>query len=357
MAEKRKKTYPSIQDVAKEAGVSVATASRVLSNSSYPVTQALKKKVIKAAKDLNYTPNLLGKMLKSNSVMAIGVIVPTLQNPFFNQVILGIEAAARNSDYEVIIFSSHRSIEQERKNIMTLLQNRVMALIIMSIDDKPDALQNYMDCGGTVALLESDFKLSRGVKAEINYFEAGELAASHLIDTGHRNIAFLTSPLTKNYRRQILDGVKHCFEKNKIDFSEKDVFVANAEEESDTGLYEFELGRKLVKDFMKQRKKYSAIIAINDITAFGIIQALTQNGIKVPEDVSVISFDNITYSEMISPPLTTVELHSSAMGSTACKLLISSVLSSAESGPDVSFNYHCRLEERQSIKTLNHDKK
>ena len=357
MAEKRKKGYPSIQDVAKEAGVSVATASRVLSNSSYPVSQALKKRVIKASKDLNYTPNLLGKMLKSNSVMAIGVIVPTLQNPFFNQVILGIEAAARNSDYEVIIFSSHRSVEQERKNIMTLLQNRVMALIIMSIDDKPDALQNYMDCGGTVALLESDFRLSGGVRAEINYFEAGELAASHLVETGHKNIAFLTSPLTKNYRRRVLDGVKHCFEKNKISFSDSDVFVANAEEESDTGLYEFELGRKLVKDFMKQRKKYSAIIAINDITAFGIIQALTQNGINVPDDVSVISFDNITYSEMISPPLTTVELHSSAMGSTACKLLISSVLGSTEGGPDVSFNYPCRLEERQSIKDRNHDKK
>ncbi len=348
----RRTDVATLQDVAKRANVSVATASRVLSNSDYPVSQRLRKQVMRVAEELNYTPNLLGKMLKRNAHHAVGVIVPTLQNPFFNQVILGVEAAARKKNYEVIIFSSHRSIEQERNNISNLLQNRVLALIIISIDSNGDALQNYIACGGKVAVLESDFKLEGSIVTETDYILAGHLAAGYLADKGHRKIALLTSPLTKRYRRQILDGVKLAFSEFHIPFSSADVFVAYAETEPDTGLYEFELGRQLVDAFLKCWKKYTAIIAINDITAFGIIQALTQAGISVPDDISVISFDNITYSEMISPPLTTVELPSNSVGFAACEMLITALTPDMSERPDIRFSFPCRLKERQSVKAV-----
>ncbi len=352
MKKKSTSTGTTLEDVAKKAGVSVPTASRVLSNSSYPVSQELRTKILRAAKELNYIPNLLGKMLKMNSTPAIGVIVPTLQNPFFNQVILGIESATRTTDYELTIFSSHRSVEQERKNIFTCLQNRVMALIVISIDNNPDTLNHYIEYGGKVALLEADFKLEHAIVAETEYLVAGQIAAKHLAECGHKNIVFLTAPLTKSYRQQILNGVKMIFAQKNIPFSDEDVLAAKTEQEADNGQYEFQLGKNLVQDFLKLPKKYSAIIAINDITAFGIIQALTQNGISVPEQVSVISFDNISYSEMISPPLTTVELPSSSMGFTACQMLLSAVSSTLEFSAEARFRFPCHLKQRMSVKNM-----
>lgn len=345
----------TLRDVAKAANVSVATASRVLSNSDYPVSQKLRKRIIHVAEELNYTPNLLGKMLKRNSHNAIGVVVPSLQNPFFNQVILGIESAARKKNYEVIIFSSHRNVAQEQSNIMTLLQNRVMSLIIISIDSSSDTLENYMACGGRVALLESDFRLEGSIVAETDYLLAGRLAAQHLVDMGHRNIALLTSPLTKSYRRRILDGVRATLKQRGVSFSDEDVFVAYTEAESDTGLYEFEQGLRLVEDFFQRRsqRQYTAIIAINDLTAFGIIHALNRHGLSVPDDISVIGFDNITYSEMISPPLTTISLPSNSVGYAACEMLTSPLDTDQNSHPSIRFSFPCRLQKRQSVKDLN----
>lgn len=349
---KKSSGIPTLQDVAARAGVSVSTASRILSNSSYPVSREMRKRVILAARELQYMPNQLGRLLKGSISPAIGIIVPTLQNPFFSQVILGAESAARNLNYEIVIFSSHRKVEQERRNILTLLQNRVMSLILTSIDTNSNALRNYIDCGGQVALLESEFRLDGAISMEDNYLEAGRIATQHLLDMGHRNIAFLTSPLTKNYRRKILVGVEQILRQTGVAFSDEDVFVADTEIESDTGLYEFEVGKRLARDLLQSRRQYSAIIAINDLTAFGVIQALTQNGITVPERISVIGFDNITYAEMISPPLTTVELSSGKIGYIACKMLMDSHSSDTDTVPGMTFRFPCLLRQRQSVKAI-----
>ena len=349
MSKKTNSSSPTLKDVAAAAGTSLATASRVLSSSDYPVSKDLKQKILNAAGELHYTPNMLARMLKSNVYHVIGVIVPTLQNPFFNQVILGIEAVANRCGYEIMIFSSHRSIDQERNNINSLLQSRVMALIIISIDTDRSTLQNYMSCGGKVALLESNFKLNNAIVTETDHYGAGQLAVEHLAENGHKRIAFLTAPLTKTYRRTILLGVRETLKEYGFPFSDEDVIEASGEKETETGLYEFELGKQLVDLFLGQENKYSAIIAINDLTAFGIIQALTQHGISVPEDISVISFDNIVYSEMISPPLTTIELPSSNMGSTICSMLISSLTNSDQDLTDVVFRFQGHLVERKSV--------
>lgn len=347
-----RKLTPTLIDVAKHAGVSVATASRVLSNAEYPVSPKLRKKVLKASSELNYIPNVFGKVLRNDMYKAIGIIVPSLQNPFYNQVIFGIESAAANSGYEIRLFSSHRIVEQERSEISFLLHSRVMALIIISIDSSPDALNNYIAYGGRVALLESEFSLESAVSVETDYFAAGQIAARHLVDCGHKNIAFLTSPLTKSFRRKILVGVKETLSEAGQIFSDKDVFVAHMEKESNIGLYEFEIGRYLTETLLQNNKKYTAIIAINDITAFGVIQALSRHGLSVPEDISVIGFDNIIYSEMISPPLTTVELPSSNMGQAACQMLISSIESGSDDAGSICLKFSFSLRQRESTRPL-----
>lgn len=343
-----KKVNFTLVDVAKHAGVSPATASRVLNNTDYPVSSTLRKRVIKAASDLNYTPNFFGKMLKTNVSNAIGVIVPSLQNPFYNQVIIGIESAAAKAGHEIMLLSSHRNIEQERANISVLLRSRVMTLLIISIDNCPDALNNYIACGGNVALLEGDYNLENAITVETDWFSAGHIAAKHLIDLGHQRIALLTTPITKTFRKNILVGIKAAISEAGFTFNDSDIFVAHTENESNVGMYEFEVGSQLTKSILESKKKYTAIIAINDITAFGIIQALTQRGLSVPDNMSVISFDNILFSEMISPPLTTVELPSGNLGRIACNMLLSDIDRPSAHPNNLSLKFPCILQLRQS---------
>lgn len=345
----KKSSAITLHNVAEKAGTSVATVSRVLSGADYPVSQKLRQKILRAAKELNYMPNNLGKMLKNNSSPAIGIIVPTLQNPFFVQVITGVESAARQKNFEVMIFSSHRSIQQERDSILNLLQNRIMRMIIISIDSKPDTISKYIEHNGRAAILESNFQIENAICSETDYNAAGKLAAEYLLSAGHKKIAFLSAPITKSYRRRILEGLQAAFSAAGAAFSEDDIFVSDIESEAEIGQYEFELGKQLAVEFLHSNQKYTAIIAINDITAFGVIQELTQRGIHVPQDVSVISFDNISYSNMISPPLTTVELPSETMGYTACQLIMSESIAST----GAAFSFHCSLKERSSVRNLN----
>ena len=345
----------TLHDVAKQARVSLSTASRVLSGADYPVSSRLRERVVSASKELNYIPNIFGKMLKSNMSEAIGIIVPSLQNPFYNQVIFGIESAAAQSGHEIRLFSSHRSVVQERKNIMTLLHNHIMALIILSIDSNADALKNYISYGGRVALLEADFMLEHSIYADTDCFTAGRLAAEHLLELGHRRIAFLTSPLTKSFRLRILEGVKRTLVRAGCALDEKDIFMAEVERESDTGMYEFETGRQLAERFLERKSEFTAVITINDMVAFGVIQVLTQNGIAIPDDLSVVGFDNITYSEMISPPLTTVQLPSSNMGFTACQMLIAQMEAGQSDSSGMSFQFPCTLFARRSTSSPFHE--
>lgn len=342
----------TLKDVAKKAGVSSSTASRVLSDSDYPVSQRLRHKVIRTAKELNYMPNTLGKMLKNNYSDAIGIIVPTLQNPFYDQVIFGIESAAAKNGREIRLFSSHRSVSQERAHILTLLHSHIMALIILSIDSSPDALNNYISYGGKVALLESNFDLNNAIRAETDCFVAGQLAAQHLIDLGHSRIAFLTAPITKSFRMRILDGIQSVLKRSGSALEPEDIFVADVEKESDIGMYEFETGCQLAKELLQRKKKYTAIVTINDMMAFGVIQVLHQNGVAVPNDISVIGFDNIMYSEMLSPPLTTVHMASSSMGFAACQLLISEIESGKTDIESMVIQYPCSLIVRQSTRNI-----
>ena len=182
----------NLSDVAARAGVSVASASRVLSGSKYPVSD----------KELNYVPNIFGQLLRSNSSGVIGIIVPSLQNPFYNQVVFGIESAAMVNGHEIRLFSSHRSIEQERSSIMFLLHSRVMSLLIVSVDTSPDTLNHYIDAGGQVALLEAEFELDNAINAVSDSDLGGRMAARHLVDYGHRKIAFLSTQITKKVRQK-----------------------------------------------------------------------------------------------------------------------------------------------------------
>ncbi|MDO5299813.1 MAG: LacI family DNA-binding transcriptional regulator [Clostridia bacterium] len=314
---------PTIVNVAKLAGTSTATVSRVLNQTDYPVSEATRKRVLKAAQDLNYTPNLVSKMLKTKSGKTLGIIIPSFQNPFFIQLTMGIEQAARSNGYSTFVFSSQRDRRIERRLITQVMQLRISGLLLSSIDHKSDALDSYLASGAVAAVFEAEYPLNSAViDATPHMDENGYLATSHLLDSGHRQIAFLTTPLKRHNRTMVCKGFRQAMEDRGIPVEPQDIFESHAERELDDGLYEFEAGKELARDILACGRAYTAIVAVNDLLACGIVHQLVKAGVRVPEDISVVGIDDIPQSAMISPALSTVNQQSYQHGHDVCLHLI-----------------------------------
>lgn len=340
----------TIYDIANEVGLSTATISRVLSNSGYPVKEEVRVKVLEAAEKMNYSPNIVGRMLKKSSSMDIGVIIPTISNPFYSQIILGIELEARQKGYNILLCNSLRNAEIEKNYIDSLYQKQVKGIIISSIGENHHLLKKIQESGVKVVVFDQDIEDLKCNKVGFDYIRGGLIAVEHLISMGHTNIAFITSPLNRKTRRETMEGYRLGIIKNGLAYEEMNVIVSEFEEESVTGTYEFENGKRLVKKFLELKERPTAIFAINDMTAFGAIQELSNNGINVPEDVSVIGFDNIEFSSMINPPLTTVNQPAFETGRQACKMLFDSM--DDNSSNRVSITLEPSLVMRKSVRKL-----
>lgn len=344
----KKKT--TIYDIAQEVGTSTATVSRVLSKSGYPVKEELRKKIIEAAQKLNYTPNILGRMLKKSENKDIGVIIPTISNPFYPQMVLGIELEARRRGYNILLCNSFRDPETEKTYITSLVQKQVKGIIISSVDENHMFLKEIIENQVRIVAFDQDINELKCSKVGFDFVKGGMMAVEHLIKMGHRNIAFLTSPLTRKSRRETMEGYRLAILANNLDFNERNIIASRTEEEFENVTYEFENGRRLARDFMKLKNRPTAVFAINDMTAFGIIRELWDNGIRVPDDVSIVGFDNIEVSSMTNPPLTTVNQPSFETGKLACKTLLDS-MEDDEYGK-VSITLEPSLVERKSVKAV-----
>ncbi|PKL14030.1 MAG: LacI family transcriptional regulator [Spirochaetae bacterium HGW-Spirochaetae-4] len=347
-----KREKSTIVDVARVAGTSVATVSRALSGGNYPVSMATRKKIQLAVETVGYTPNLLGKMLKTKFNPTIGIVIPSYQNPFYIQLIHGISQKAALLGYTISTFSSQRNVLFERNIIKQLLQKRIMGLMIASVDDSPNTLTQYISNGGKVCVFESNFKdLNTFIVAKTDMIESGRTAMKHLISMGHENIAIITTPLSKQSRSSTIKGCRLAMAEHNHEFTDEDIIIAPYEYEFEDGLYEFEVGQDLVKILLERKKKYTAILAVNDLIACGIINELKKMNIRVPEDISVIGLDDIPLSSMISPALTTVHMPSYNLGQKACQLMVDAMVNQEETY-GVALSIRPELVIRDSVKRL-----
>lgn len=354
MEEKRSKRNKkaTIYDIANEVGTSTATVSRVLSNSGYPVSEELKRKILNAARKLNYTPNIVGRMLKKSGSTDIGVIIPTISNPFYAPIVLGIELEARKRGYNILLCNSLRNPELERKSIETLYQKQVTGIIISTIDKSNEFIKEMQKYGVKFITFDQNIADINCSRIGFDFVKGGLIAVEHLISMGHRKIAFLSSPLTRSSRKETYEGYNLGLLKNGLSYDERFILVSEYEEETPQGTYEFENGKYLAELFLKipEKERPTAIFAVNDMTAVGIIQKFVESGVRVPEDVSIIGFDNIEISSMINPPLTTVNQPAFETGRLACKLLLDSLQDKQSN--DFSITLEPSLVVRKSVKRI-----
>lgn len=342
----RKKT---IYDVAKLAGTSATTVSRVLNNVDYPVKKELQDRITDAALKLNYSPNILAKSLKSMTSRDIGVIVPTISNVFYSSVIFGIEREISRYDYNILLCNSFRDPEKERKYLQSLYEKQVKGIILSPLDRRNVKL--YREKGMQFVLIDQKLDEANCSSINVDCCEGAFSAVEYMISQGHKKIAFVSSPMTKWSRKQTFKGYKDALKKYGIKLKDEYLLISEErEEEIDEDGFEHLNGKRQADIFLNDNLDATAVMAVNDMTAFAFMQQLQLRGVRLPEDISVIGFDDITFSKLLTPALTTVRYPANEVGRLAGKLIIDKVQDM--DSENVTLNLQPKLIIRNSVKSL-----
>ncbi|SDC66748.1 transcriptional regulator, LacI family [Paenibacillus sp. UNCCL117] len=336
----------TIHDIARMANVSSATVSRVLSNSSYPVSQGLKEKIQRIAKESNYVPNMLGKQLKTNISTTIGVVIPSIVNPFYASVVFGVEEVARYNNYTVIACSSLQDAALEDEYIRMIMEKQVKGLIISSITTDKSQLKSLMKLGVSVIAIDQKVEEEGIVQIEFDYRKGGYLATRHLLANGHSRIGYVTSRMDRPSRKSICQGYMDAMSEADL----PTMIVESSADDPSNALSEFDAGKRLTDELLSSESRPTAIFACNDMMAFGVINELSLREIHVPQDMSVMGFDGIEMGQMIHPPLTTIKQPDYEMGRMACKMLFD--MMKGEDNPLFNVTLQPKLIERKSVRHI-----
>ncbi|MFW6287571.1 MAG: LacI family DNA-binding transcriptional regulator, partial [bacterium] len=294
----------SIKDVAKLAGVSPATVSRVINNSEHPVSDKARKAVENAVQELNFQPNRMARGLSSNRSNIIGVIVHDVSDDYFAEILKGIESVLYNYDYIVNIYNTYRNVDKELRAVNMLRVNSADALVFtggsLLDEDYIDRMKEY------ISGLKKDGCFILGVtdhpdieNIEVGNFEASKEISKYLIDRGHSKIAYVHGPPILNTSRERYKGFLKAHQEEDLSFDKSFLFKSD---------FSFEGGRKAALEIIRRVENITAIVAANDETALGILWELKNQGFDVPADISVVGIGNIPSSKYSYPPLTTVSL-------------------------------------------------
>jgi LacI family transcriptional regulator len=313
----------TIYDIAKHCKVSPATVSRVLSGSDYPVSEQIRKKISDAANILQYVPSAAGKSSKNRaSNMDIGVVIPNMSN-YYSTLLRGIQDVAMKFDSQIVLCNSYRDAKTEEKNVELLLQKQIKGILIASIDDSGEVLRKIINRQIAVVAMEQDVKADCH-RTAFNFMAGAALAAEHLIDNGHRDIAFVSAPLLRMSRKNVLEGYKATLTSRNIPIQEEYIYI-QSDEYDDDELYDFMIGKQAADYFLSLDKPPTAAFCINDMIAIGLIRQLQVRKVKVPEDIAVVGFDNIPFTEMITPSITTIDQSTYNLGHMSADLLFKQI--------------------------------
>lgn len=303
----------NIKDVAKKAGVSVATVSRVL-NHPENVSEKTSKKIMDIMDQLNYKPNAAARSLALNRSYTIALMVPNILNPLFPHVAKGVEEVALSRGYNMVLFNTENSGKKEAEFLETLADRRVDGVIIANTKLDENYLNNFKKKKLPMVLIGSDFTSLDMNIVFTDYALGAYMITKHLIDVGYRKIYFVSSPLSWNQSERKKEGYLKALIENNIDYQNDWILEGNNDIES---------GYKCVKKIIHENKELpDAIFLANDLMAYGAFEALKDSNIKIPEDIGIAGFDDIFTSSVIEPKLTTVSLPVMKMGSIGARLLI-----------------------------------
>ncbi len=303
---------PTSHDVAKKAGVSVATVSRVL-NSSPLVTEAARRKVLRAVKELNYQPNRAAQRLRAGRSRVIGLIISDIQNPFFTSVVRGIEDVAYQHGYSLVLCNSDEDPEKEKLYINVMRSEDVAGVILASASEANPQVDDLIAHNIPIVAIDRQIDDRQIDSVLATNIEGARAAVAHLIELGHRCIGYIGLPLTRTPGKERYEGYQRALSDHRLPVSSDYVRLADAKQPG---------GYASTRDLLKQQPCVTALFVANNLMTLGALDAIRERGLKIPDDISIIGFDDMPWANLLQPPLTAIAQPTYELGQRAAELLL-----------------------------------
>ncbi len=289
--------------------MSVSTVSNVINSRDQKMSAETRQRVLDVIETLKYTPNSVARQLKTGLNRTIGLIVPSVANPFWGAVSLHIERAAMKYDHKVLVCNAERDPALETNYALSLLRSSVRGVILGSSPITFDHFRDLAERGLKIAAFDrqaqgADEVISCSVSVDQEL--GGQLAGQHLLGLGHRQIAFVSGPIRTSSRLGRLGGLRSALKRAGLEVDQRLIWQgANVRGFGDAE--GAELGRVAVRELLSGEVRPTAVFAVNDMYALGAYAGARDLGYRVPEDLSIVGFDNIALSAIMQPALTTIE--------------------------------------------------
>ncbi len=331
---------PTIRDVAAYARVSASTVSHVL-NATRFVEPETEERVRAAIEALGYRPNSVARSLRRRKTSTIGLLIPDISNPFFGDIARAIEDAGFSEGYNVILCNSDLSETKEMAYIEVLLSKQVDGLVLISSGNRSDPLRAILDAGVPVVVADRELGGLPVDQVLVDNEHGGYLAGQYLVHLGHRNIACIAGPEGLTLSTERITGFRRALKEAGIELPDDAVIH---------GDFRYAGGEAAMHELLRQNDNLTAVFAANDTMAIGAINVLSRAGLRVPDDVSVIGFDNILQSTAIVPSITTIAQPVAELGQSSVSLLLKRIRQPTV--PPSRVLLQTRLVERESCRAL-----
>lgn len=309
---RKKNSNVTILDVARESGVSYSTVSRVLNGFAF-VKDVTRQRVFEAAERLGYVANIQARSLAGGKTQIIGLLVPGLDNGYITEIVGGIDQELANSDHDMMLYTTHRFQGKESLYVRTIANGLVDGLILLVPQNAENYLQALPNEDFPYVLVDQIDDKYNSTTVDATNWQGAFDAVSYLIALGHRRIGFIMGHPQLNSARERLDGYRAALQQHRIAYDDALVVV---------GDYMPQGGYAGAMQLLTLPDRPTAIFASNDLSAFGVFDAVRGEGLRIPDDLSVIGFDDIPLSSLTYPKLTTVRQPLIQIGQMAVRLLL-----------------------------------
>jgi LacI family transcriptional regulator len=302
----------TISDVAKRAGVSTMTVSRVINSSGY-IAQETQERVEKAIAELGFVPNALARSLRFKQTKTIALVLTDITNPFFTTLARGVEDAASENGFTVMFTNTDESSDEEAENLNILLQKQVDGVLLVPAGSSNESVTYLQERSIPVVVLDRrvpDVKVDTVCSDSV---PGAYQVTRHLIDLGHRSIAIISGPLHISTSADRAEGFRSAMQEAGLPIDSRWVQHGHFTQDS---------GYEMVKALLPLQPRPTAILAANNFIAIGAYAALRAAGLRIPEDISLVTFDDLPAKLMLEPFLTTVDQAAYEMGYQATQLLL-----------------------------------
>jgi DNA-binding LacI/PurR family transcriptional regulator len=303
----------TIYDVAREAGVSIAAVSQVI-NGKGKISKERRNEIFLVMERLNYRPSVIAAALTGKKTFTLGLLVPDISNPFFAEIAHAVEDQGDKLGYSIVICSTHNEDERVERYLTLLQQKSVDGMIIGTGMDNVELLNPLVDKSIPIVSIAREMSSPYVQTVHVGDFAGGKLAAQHLLDLGHTRIAVLAEHLKVSSSRERIRGFREALTGAGLELPEASVKAGGFDLLRD--------GKRKTMELLQQENRPTALFCCNDLLAIGSLQAAKELGLRVPEDLSIIGFDNTILASVTDPPLTTIAQPIEAMGKLAVDLLI-----------------------------------